>query len=114
MLGEVQEWGVLACCRARLLLTGYDQETDGPSELKLRLRLWEHGDFQELLDRCLAGLCRQRENGAHFDKDAEQDLIRAGNAARKLGTRDCLSRAMQRIAQASAPNIPDENNVNTA
>ena len=73
----------LAQCRARLLLTCYDKETDVPSELKLRLRLWERGEFQELLDRCLAGLCQQRESGHLRVKDLENDLIRAGQAARK-------------------------------
>ena len=44
------EWGVVAECRARLLLAGaYEEDVDKPAELKQRLRLWERGELEDLL-----------------------------------------------------------------
>jgi len=92
MAGD-RDWGALARYRCRWLL-GPISGSDRVEELKRRLRLWEDGRFQELLDR----LRGQQSEAARMSRsggagvDAEERL---GGSTRKKAREGAVSKAFK-------------------
>ena len=93
MAGD-RDWGALARYRCRLLLGPIPSGSDRVEELKRRLRLWEDGRFQELLDR----LRGQQSEAARMSRsggagvDAEERL---GGSTRKKAREGAVSKAFK-------------------
>lgn len=102
-------WGLLASCRCRLILGALrDEDTDQPSEVKERLRLWKNGDFEALVDRATAAAVRIIEQRAAREAGDSHNDLTLGASARRVAEAGALAKAIQKFVAAPATGIPDE------
>ena len=84
-------------------------DVDHPAELKARLRMWEKGEFSDLVDRVTAAALRISEKRRKGRQQAEaDDLLSKGAAARRTACAGAVGKGMQKFVGAPAHGTPSE------
>ena len=101
-------WAFLARFRTRLLLARVPRGADTNEELKRRLRLWERGKFDELIEHVLGQRDEQSLADRSVRRDADDDEERRGRRARQQTAAGARSKAVKGLVGGVAPGSPAE------
>ena len=105
MAGD-ETWGFLAQHRSRLLLAHVPRGTDRVSELKRRLRLWEQGLFDELIQHVVAQQLEENRQGpARTELQGDEHK---GAKARQQTAAGAKSKAVKGLVGGIATGSPEQ------